>query len=83
MPYEFPIKSSREYVCPPDAGPAWRSAYEGGFDMAELEDNLRLTPEGRLQKHERQLAEHFKREEFLEIFKRGWHLIQLHHGNTR
>ena len=83
MPYEFPIKPSREYICPPDAGPAWRSAYEAGFDMAPLEDNLKLTPEERLQKHERQLAQHFKREKFLETFKRGWTFIQLHHGNTR
>ena len=75
MSYEFPIKPSREYVCPPDAGPAWRSAYEAGFDMAEIEDNLKLTPAERLQKNDRQSAEHLKREEFLKRFKRGWKFI--------
>lgn len=43
------------YICPPDAGPAWRAAYEAGCDMAEIEENLRLTPEQRVEKHQRKL----------------------------
>jgi hypothetical protein len=74
MRYEFPIKASREYACPSDAGPAWRAAYEAEIDMAELEDNLKLTPEERLQKHGERLAEHLKRAEFLNFLQRGWNL---------
>jgi hypothetical protein len=43
MNYEFPLwEPSREHVCPPDAGPAWRAAYEAGADMAAIEDSLKL-----------------------------------------
>jgi hypothetical protein len=80
MQYEFPLKPSREYVCPPDAGPAWRAAYDAGFDMAELEDNLKLTPEERLEKNDIKLAEHFKREAFLNCLQRGWNLIRSRHA---
>jgi hypothetical protein len=83
MPYEFPIKASRDYICPPDAAPEWRSAYEAGFDMAELEDNLKPTPEQRLDKHQQKLDEHFKREEFLESLQRGLKFIQTQHVHTR
>ncbi|MDB6122876.1 MAG: hypothetical protein JWQ71_1869 [Pedosphaera sp.] len=83
MSYEFPIKASKPYVCPPNAGPAWRAAYEAGYDMAEIEDNLRLTPMERLQKNELQRADHIKREEFLKIFQRGWNFIQKKHVNSR
>jgi hypothetical protein len=76
MRCEFPIKASREYVCPPDAGPAWRDAYEAGFDMAELEDNLKLTPFELLKKNDLKLAEHRKREEFLRFLQSGWDLIK-------
>ena len=44
-----------EYVMPPDAGPAWRAAAEYGFDMSLIEDALRLTPEQRLEQHQRAL----------------------------
>lgn len=44
-----------EYVMPPDAGPAWRAAAEYGFDMSLIEDALRLTPELRLEQHQRAL----------------------------
>ena len=44
------------YVCPPDAGPAWRAAYDEGIDMALIEDTLRLTPWERLLQHDRALA---------------------------
>jgi hypothetical protein len=42
-----------KYVCPPDAGPAWRAAYEYGIDMAMIEDALQMTPEARLEAHQR------------------------------
>ncbi|HZV36926.1 MAG TPA: hypothetical protein VFB72_20285 [Verrucomicrobiae bacterium] len=44
-----------KYVCPPDAGPAWRAAMEYGFDMSLVEDALQLTPEQRLEQHQRAL----------------------------
>jgi hypothetical protein len=44
-----------EYLMPEDAGPAWRAAAEYGYDMALLEDTLRLTPEERLEQHQRAL----------------------------
>jgi hypothetical protein len=75
MRYEFPIQPSREYLCPKDAGPAWRKACEAGFDMAELEDNLKLSPE----EHSLKRTEHLKREEFLKFLRFGWNLIQSYH----
>ena len=44
-----------EYLMPPDAGPAWRAAAEYGFDMSLVEDALQLTPEQRLEQHQRAL----------------------------
>jgi hypothetical protein len=44
-----------KYVMPSDAGPAWRAAVEYGFDMSLVEDALRLTPEQRLEQHQRAL----------------------------
>ena len=46
---------NRGYVCPADAGPAWRAACEYGFDMSLVEDSLRLTPEQRLEQHQHAL----------------------------
>ena len=46
---------NRGYVCPPDAGPAWRAACEYGFDMSLVEDALSKTPEQRLEEHQRVL----------------------------
>ena len=43
---------SRGYVCPPDAGPAWRAACDYGFDMSLVEDALTKTPEERLAEHQ-------------------------------
>ena len=43
------------YVCPQDAGPAWRAAAEYGFDMSLVEDALRMTPEQRIKEHQRAL----------------------------
>lgn len=37
-----------KYVCPPDAGPAWRAAMEAGIDMSLIEASLKLTPAERL-----------------------------------
>ncbi len=41
-----------KYVCPPDAGPAWRAAMEAGIDMSLIEHALTLTPEQRLAEHQ-------------------------------
>ncbi len=41
-----------KYVCPPDAGPAWRAAMEAGIDMSLIEHALQLTPEERLAEHQ-------------------------------
>jgi hypothetical protein len=43
------------YVCPPNAGPAWRAAFEYGFDMSLVEDALSKSPEDRLEDHQRML----------------------------
>jgi hypothetical protein len=42
-----------KYVCPPDAGPEWRAAMEAGIDMSLIEHALELTPEERLNEHQR------------------------------
>lgn len=39
----------------PSYGPAWDRAIELGVDVAELERNLRLTPEQRILQHQRML----------------------------
>jgi hypothetical protein len=44
-----------KYVMPPNAGPAWRAAVDYGFDMSLVEDALRMTPEQRLDQHQRAL----------------------------
>ena len=46
---------NRGYVCPPDASPAWRAACEYGFDMSLVEAALKMTPEERLDAHQRAL----------------------------
>ena len=46
---------NRGYVCPADAGPEWRAACDYGFDMSLVEDALRLTPEERIEEHQRAL----------------------------
>jgi len=46
---------NRGYVCPADAGPAWRAACEYGFDMSLVEDALRMSPEQRIQEHQHAL----------------------------
>jgi len=46
---------NRGYVCPVDAGPAWRSAHEYGFDMSLVEASLLKTPEERLEEHQQVL----------------------------
>jgi len=46
---------NRGYVCPPDAGPAWRAACDYGWDMSLVEELRRLTPEERLEIHQKAL----------------------------
>lgn len=48
-------KMNGEYVMPPDAGPAWRAAFDYGFDMSLIEDALTKTPEQRLDEHQQKL----------------------------
>jgi hypothetical protein len=43
------------YVCPPDAGPAWKAALQAGVDMGMIEDALRMSPQERLEAHQRAL----------------------------
>jgi hypothetical protein len=45
-----------KYVCPPNAGPAWRAAMEAGMDMSLIEDNLNRTPWERLLANDAALA---------------------------
>lgn len=45
-----------EYVMPPDAGPAWRSAHAAGIDMSLIEENLKRSPWERLLANDRALA---------------------------
>ena len=52
---DFIEQLNRGYVCPPDAGPAWRAACHYGFDMSQVADALRKTPEERLEDHQRAL----------------------------
>lgn len=81
--YTLACMGKGNYVCPPDAGPAWRAAYEAGCDMEELETNLRLTPWERMQKHGRKLNEWFEFEAFLEKLEHGLIFIKSQHGNPR
>ena len=55
MDEETLAQMNGKYVMPPNAGPAWRAAAEYGFDMSLVEDALRLTPEQRLEQHQRAL----------------------------
>jgi hypothetical protein len=45
-----------QYLMPPDAGPAWRAAFESGIDMSLIEENLRRDPWQRLLANESALA---------------------------
>ncbi len=45
-----------KYVCPPDAGPAWRAAAAAGMDMSLIEENLKRSPWERLLANDRALA---------------------------
>jgi hypothetical protein len=45
-----------KYVMPPDASPAWRTAYEAGIDMSLIEANLQKTPWERLLANDAALA---------------------------
>ena len=43
---------NRGYVCPLEAGPAWRAACDWGLDMSLVEDAVKMTPEQRLDQHQ-------------------------------
>ena len=45
-----------KFVCPPDAGPAWRAAMDYGFDMSLIESTLEMTLEERLDNHQQALT---------------------------
>jgi hypothetical protein len=45
-----------KYVCPADATPEWRAAYEAGIDMSLIEENLKKTPWQRLLANDAALA---------------------------
>jgi hypothetical protein len=47
---------NRGYICPPEAGPAWRAAHDSGLDMSLIEESLMLTPWERLLANDRALA---------------------------
>ena len=70
------------YVCPPDAGPAWRAVCDSGCDMHELEANLRLAPSERMLKHDRKLTEWLEFEAFMEHLTLGWTFIHSTHANS-
>jgi len=44
------------YSMPPDAGPAWRAAFESGIDMSLIEESLRHSPWERLLANDSALA---------------------------
>jgi len=46
---------NRGYVCPLDAGPAWRAACEYGFDISLVEDAQRMTPGQKIEEHQHAL----------------------------
>ena len=50
---DFLAQMNGKYVCPPDAGPAWRAAMAAGIDVSLIEHALTLTPEQRLAEHQR------------------------------
>ncbi len=43
------------YICPPDAGPAWRQAAAEGVDMSLIERALAKSPWDRLNDHDHAL----------------------------
>ena len=52
-------------------------------DNQKLEENLRLTPEQRIEKHQRKLDAHFERERLLEKLIRAWQFAQKQHVHSR
>jgi hypothetical protein len=81
--FEFTLtsKGKGNYVCPPDAGPAWRAAFDAGYDMEELEANLRLTPEQRLLKHDKLRDEWLQFDAFMAQIYSGWKFTGKYHVN--
>lgn len=76
--FEFTLTciGRKNYVCPPDAGPAWRAAYEAGCDMEQIEVNLKLTPEERLRKNDKLRNEWINFENFMEKIYRGYNFFK-------
>jgi hypothetical protein len=74
---------SKNYVCPPDAGPAWRAAYEAGCDMEQIEANLKLTPEERLRKNDRLRNEWLEFESFMGKIYRGYIFLKTQYVHSR
>ncbi|MGD0537692.1 MAG: hypothetical protein ABSC03_08610 [Verrucomicrobiota bacterium] len=57
MPDEAFIEQlNRGYVCPPDAGPAWRAAAVAGIDLSLIELSLAKTPWERWVEHDDALS---------------------------
>lgn len=54
------------YVCPPDAGPAWRQAVAEGVDMSLVERTLARSPWDRLEGHDEALC-------FAQMLQRATH----------
>lgn len=78
------MSEKKPYVCPSDAGPARRGAFEAGIDMEALEENLRRTPEQRVGNLQRMLDGHFEREHLLQKLIRGQQLVRkLQHVHSR
>ena len=44
------------YQCPPDAGPAWREAFDAGIDMSLIELSLQQSVWERMREHDEALA---------------------------
>jgi hypothetical protein len=56
LPEELVLVLNAGYVCPPDAGPAWREAVAEGVDMSLVERSLARSPWDRLQDHDQALC---------------------------
>jgi len=52
---DLAAKLNAGYVCPPEAGPAWRQAIAEGVDMSLIEHNLSMNPWERLGEHDEAL----------------------------
>lgn len=83
--FEFTLTciGSKNYVCPPDAGAAWRAAYDAGCDMEQIEANLKLTPWERLLKNDKMRNEWFEFESFMGKIYRGYNFLKSQYVHPR